>query len=443
MKVFIFLFSICLFSEANSNYRLDDNLFFQFNRRDLEIGNRFQTSQSPQKFYITNKFYSTKGGNPSDRAREYQNQFSISPEFSLEKNNFYLIFSPNIKSSEKYNLVRERKSKLEPELVFGKEWKYNSIQFNLELGRGFIRFDSYGIFFNQISNYFEFSFQVKENFKISFLAFEKNKKTFEEKIGISPKFFGLSFLGKEFLVFKSFQVFYFQNSQPKQISEKRILEPDKEFIPKANYHYFGSEFKTKNFFENINFELGLFYQNGKKYLNEYSFQKENELLTKSGLIYFITNLDFHTTKFRLGGIYQRVKNKNSFEDNSFFVIGSNPRIFGGKSSILISESLVEQDRIEKIKNTGFQILNFSLVFEPVSYFQISFLLNQGRINDRYKGIEPILIFSILPTENLFFNISFSSAKLIDLKRNLSYNEFQLESEKLEFNRVYFSGGAVF
>ncbi len=440
--IFILLFSISIFSEANSNYRLDENLFFQFQKRELDFGNRFDSSK--KSLYLTNKFYSTKGGNPSDKAREYNNQFFISPEFSLNKNSFSLVFSPNVKFSEKYNLVRERKNKLEPELVIGKEWKFQSSKINLEFGRGFIRFDSYGIFFNQISNYFELSFLLKEKFKISFLAFEKNKKTFEEKIGTNTKFFGFSFLGKDFFIFKSIQAFYFQSNQPKQISEKRNFEPDKEFIPKANYQYFGNELKTKNFLDNLNFELGIFYQNGKKYLNEYSFQKENEVLTKSGLVYLIGNLEFQYLKFRLGGIFSRVKNKNRFEDNSFFVVGSNPRIFGGKSSIFVSESLSEFEPYQKFnKNTGFQILNFSFVFQPISYFQISFLLNQGRINDRYQGIEPILILSFFPNENLFLNLSFSSAKLKDLKRNLSYNEFQLESEKIELNTVYFTGGIVF
>ena len=462
----IFFLPIQIFSETHSNYRFEDSLFSKFGRRDLSFENRAISESNVKNLsftnenYLQNRFYSQRGGNPSDIAGKYANQLYASPEFTgIYKNSskeISVIFSPNVFFRETVNLEKQSSAKMDSEFLIFAQLSKSENKFSVQAGRGFQRFDSYGIFFSNFANFIELKFQnEKLGFVVSPIFFEfnyQNKSMLENKIGTQQKAYGFSTLFQKIPALKTVNFFYFHLLEPIQVSEKNFLREDVNFFPRGNFDYATLELKTRNFFSYLNIESGLFHVQGKRNLKEFFYQRDNFISTRGNLIYLLANFEFDLVQFRFGGLYKPVKNKNRNEENGYSGLLNDSRIFGGKSSFLLQESIQkpESETFRELNSTeslrfnsnGLKLLNFSTNFNFKYGISATLIFNRGILYNIYSGYESIL--QVGHSQDQFYFLgSITRADVKLLKTERSYNEIQLESRSAEFWRFYFSAGLRF
>ncbi|MBE7412286.1 MAG: hypothetical protein L6Q54_14505 [Leptospiraceae bacterium] len=489
---FFLIFSLLLIApsllelngESYSGHRLDDRLYVTGGRKKITQENRMtsikefiDTSSSNEGFrfynlnFLNTNFYSQKGGDSSQKARQYSISGNISPEWTLAytKNilTAYLVVSPILSYTEKNRIKKEVLKKNDFEALGGIQINFQSYSFNLEYGRGFQRLDSFGLFFSGISNFISLtSFAKNPKISLSFLgaSFESrnNIPTTYENIYRANKLYGSSILIREIPLIDWVSVFTYKLYEPMQVARQEGFHFAKQdFYPLGNFLYSGIEIESEPIQKLAKSDIGFISVKGFRDMGEYSNQKYDSKISTSAYIAYLQER-FELKKFELRiGLLKSSKDKNSNTDresNGYSAPLSSPRIFGGRSSFLLNENIEPLE--EKIfsdagelkksnfENKGIQITNLSMTLHYSSNFEISVLVNhsQSRIG---IGKEIILLGEYRFGEFNYFKNSFLlfSACIANVQtykqNNIFFNEIKESKFNQEFLRFYFSGVLAF
>lgn len=419
--------------------------------------------------FFTPKFYSQKGGDKEDLANRYANQVSFSPEIVLFKNTdnskYLLLVSPILSYREDFHLKRNVNRLLDAEILMA--WKLDKVLYslNLEGGRGYQRLDAYGVMFNGFANYGEMNFYWKPlAIKLSLLGLSYNYRqdNFTMRANdTNDKLFGGNVVFESLPFIQHLQVFNYLVIEPKQIAERNFYQEDKAFKPQARLNYRGFELKTKDFLSQINLELGLFSVKGYRDYAEYSNQAFNHISNTNGFLsYLALNFAFENLSFRTGGLYATKDRSNSLnrEHNGYSSLLSDVRIFGGKSSFLLMETVNQRNgtvfrefdsKRENLYDTkGMELINFTLTYAFSQNLQITGILNHvsSGLGVGNEGILSTLYhFKSTQADNsgfLLFSVCVAWVNPITQTKIL-YDEFRVDPAIKEFTRFYISGGVYF
>lgn len=487
LLILFFFLTNEVFSESYKEHRADDLNYANQGRKTIVNQGRIETSASKKKqtetkenqdnsesglllsSYLTPKFYSQRGGDKEDLAGRYANQVNFSPELvgyrKADNTKYMLLFAPIVSYREDFQLKRNVNRPVDTELIAA--WKLDSKDFslNFEGGRGFQRLDSYGLLFNGIANYAETNFHWKPiAVKLSLLALSFNYK--QENFTLranntNDKLYGGNLLFNSIPYLSNVMIFNYFLFESGQISEKQTLQEDKQFKPQGKFNYRGFELKTKEFFDLVNFELGLFSVNGMRDYAENANQKINNISkTNAFLTYTALNFNFGKWKLRTGGLYASKDKSTSLNraHNGYSPLLTDARIFGGRSSFLLMETVNTRNGtlFREFDSTsgnfydtkGIELLSLSLSYQLSQTIQVTGILNHTNSN---LGIGNEGIFSMLYQfsndggENLGFLMgSFCFARVNPVTRKkILYDEFRVEPDLKEFTRFYFSAGLYF
>jgi len=487
LLILFFFLTNEVFSESYKEHRADDLNYANQGRKTIVNQGRIETSASKKKqtetkenqdnsesglllsSYLTPKFYSQRGGDKEDLAGRYANQVNFSPELvgykKADNTKYMLLFAPIVSYREDFQLKRNVNRPVDTELIAA--WKLDSKDFslNFEGGRGFQRLDAYGVLFNGMANYAETNFHWKLiAVKLSLLALSFNYK--QENFTMranntNDKLYGGNLLFNSIPYLSHAILFNYLLYESGQISERQTLQEDKQFKPQGKFNYRGFELKTKEFFDLVNFELGLFSVNGMRDYAENANQKINNISkTNAFLTYTALNFNFGKWKLRTGGLYASKDKSTSLNraHNGYSPLLTDARIFGGRSSFLLMETVNTRNGTlfrefdstkENFYDTkGMELLSLSLSYQLSQTIQVTGILNHTNSN---LGIGNEGIFSMLykfpndSGENLGFLLgSFCFARVNPVTRKkILYDEFRVEPDLKEFTRFYFSAGLYF
>ena len=419
--------------------------------------------------FFTPKFYSQKGGDKEDLANRYANQINFSPEIVLFKNTdnskYLLLVSPILSYREDFHLKRNVNRLLDAEILMA--WKFDKglYSLNLEGGRGYQRLDAYGIMFNGFANYGEMNFHWKPlAIKLSLLGLSYNYR--QENVTMrandtNDKLFGGNVVFESIPFIQHLQVFNYLILEPKQIAERNFYQEDKAFKPQARLNYRGFELKTKDFLNQINLELGLFSVKGYRDYAEYSNQTFHHISKTNGFLsYLAFNFSLKNLSFRTGGLYATKDRSNTLnrEHNGYSSLLSDVRIFGGKSSFLLMETVNQRNgtlfrefdsKRENLYDTsGMELINVTLTYAFSQNFQLTGILNHvsSGLGVGNEGILSALYhFKSTQADNSgFLLVSVCVARVNPITQTkILYDEFRVDPAIKEFTRFYTSGGVYF
>jgi hypothetical protein len=486
ITVFLY-FSISVLAESYKEHRADDLNYANQGRKTIVNQGRIETSiirkkqaekeENPDNSesgfllstYLTPKFYSQKGGDKEDLAGRYANQINFSPELvgykKAANGKYMLLLAPIASYRENFQLKQSINRPVDTEFIAA--WKLDNRDFslNLEGGRGFQRLDAYGVLFNGMANYAETNFHWKPvNAKLSLVALSYNYKQENFKLranDTNDKLFGGNILFERIHFINHLQVFNYLVIEPGQNAEKQYLQEDKQFKPKGRFIYRGFEIKTKNFFKNTNFELGVFSVKGYRNYAENPYMSYNNISKTNAFLYYIAaNFQFEKWILRTGGLYT-TKDKSSITNrshNGYSSLLTDVRIFGGKSSFLLMETVNSKNgtvfrEYDSIKENLYDTKGMELASVSISYnFSQSFQLT-GIINHSSSslgiGNEGIIsaLYQLSNTQtgnNGFLLASACIARINPVtKKNVLYEEIQVDPSIKEFTRFYISAGVYF
>lgn len=483
----VFFTTTSLFSESYSSHRLDDKNYLFGGRKNLYnegriesvLPQKYLTSEKPMyetesfsdisiKQYLSPKFYSQKGGDKEDLARRYATQVSYSPElvgFKKAGNTKYmLLISPILSYREDFQLKRNVIRPADGEFITAWKLDENHFSLNLEGGRGFQRLDAYGVLFSGITNYAETNFYWKPlDIKFSLLGLSYNylQENFTIRANnINNKLIGGNLLFQSIPWINRLQIFNYQILEPGQIAEKEYLQEDRPFKPKGKFSYRGFELKTKDFFAKINSELGVFSVTGYRDYAEYSYQAYNNINKTNGFLsYLVLNFLFEKLDFRTGGLYATKDKSTSLNraHNGYSSLLSDVRIFGGKSSFLLMETVNQKNgtlfrEFDSTKENRYDTKGMELVSLGISYNISQNLQLSGILNHVSSGIgignEGILsaIYHLTSSNwgSGFLLTSICLARVNPVtQKKILYDEFRVDPDIKEFTRFYISGGFYF
>jgi hypothetical protein len=445
-----------------SEFRLDDFFTKEFGkikiptplRSESISANSNPNKQFFTKTYLGTRFFSQKGGNPSDLSSRYGIQANSSIDILFKKENFSILFSPNLRFQREHHLVKQEKNTFEPELIFNYKYKFNSFETSIEFGRGFQRLDSYGFVFGGFSNFVE----LKNNFQkfsLSLLTLNYSREnSFLKKLGTENKLSGIELKSENFLFLKNINLFHYTFIQEKQIYERRVLENDLTFIPRADLKIYGLETETEKFFSLLQFDFGVFHSKGNLDFKNSILSTNQKKNLKGNLYYTTTKLFFDTHIFQIGGLLFTYTKKEN-EEQIYTPLLADARIFGGKSSFFLNETInssftppfqtFDSPRIIQTNHKGIQMTSFGYLYELNRYMILNLYLNRAIIPEIMNGFEIItsLSSSLKSESNYFYLASFTKVFANITKTEKSFNEFQLESKKGEWIRFYLSLGIRF
>ncbi len=489
---FYSLFSLAVFllilspvsGESHSNHRLDDSLYSSGGRKNITHENRLhsvlevsgsETHGDGFSFYNMNflntKFFSQKGGDNSQKAAKNLVSGIASPEFtfSFSKNSisYYLIASPILVYSEKAQVKKEISREADFEAIGGFTLNPKMLSLTFEAGRGFQRLDSFGLFFSGISNFANATFQLKgPGLSFSFLgaSFDyKNKEVITaESISNGNKLYGGSILFKKLPFLNWLNFFSYKLHEPLQVARPEAFRFSREdFHPLGNFVYSGLELESKPLKNFARSDFGFIGVKGYRDKGEYSNQKYNSRISTFGYLgYFQECLDFDKLKFRFG-ILKSSKDKVSRTDresNGYAGLITEPRIFGGRSSFFLNESIepvnekifgeINEKQKSNFENKGIQITHLGATFNPISSLDVSLIFNHS-LSRIGIGKELIILgqYSLDKPESIKKSFLLFSACVANVKSykqdNLFFNELPKSESNREFVRFHFSGVVAF
>ncbi len=484
---FLIFLTTSLFSESYKEHRADDLNYANQGRKTIVNQGRIETSGNKKKqtetnenqdnsesglllsSYLTPKFYSQRGGDKEDLAGRYANQVNFSPELVGYKKGanakYMLLFAPIVSYKEDFQLKRNVNRPVDAELIAA--WKLDNKEFslNLEGGRGFQRLDAYGVLFNGISNYAETNFHWKAfDTKLSLLALSYNYKqenfTFRAN-DTNDKLFGGNLLFNSIPFVSHLQVFNYLVLEPGQIAERQTLQEDKQFKPLGKFNYRGFELKTKDFFQLVNLEAGLFSVKGYRDYAEYAYQKFNNISKTNGFLsYLAFNFDFGKWKLKTGGLYATKDKSTSLNKahNGYSSLLSDVRIFGGKSSFLMMEAVnvkngtlfkdFDSTRENLYDTKGMEFASIGASYDFSKSLQISGIINHASSNLGIGNegiISALYQFSNQAKDNPSFLLASACFARVNpvTQKKILHDEFRVDPAIKEFTRFYISGGIYF
>jgi hypothetical protein len=482
-----FCFSISVLSESYKEHRADDLNYAKQGRKTIINQGRIETSTAKNKqtetkenpdnsesglllsSYLTPKFYSQRGGDKEDLAARFANQVNFSPELvgykKANNTKYMLLLAPIVSYREDFQLKRNVNRPVDTELIAA--WKLDKKDFslNLEGGRGFQRLDAYGVLFNGISNYAETNFHWKAfDTKLSLLALSYNYKqenfTFRAN-DTNNKLFGGNLLFTSIPFVSYLQVFNYLVLEPGQIAERQTLQEDKQFKPQGKFNYRGFELKTKDVFQLVNLEAGLFSIKGYRDYAEYAYQKFNNISkTNAFLSYLAFNFDLGKWKLKTGGLYATKDKSTSLNKahNGYSSLLSDVRIFGGKSSFLLMETVnakngtlfkeFDSTRENLYDTKGMEFASIGVHYAFSKSLQFSGILNHSNSNLGIGNegiISTLYQFSNQEGDNSAFLLASACFARVNpvTQKKILYDEFRVDPAIKEFTRFYISGGIYF
>lgn len=485
-SAFLIFLTTSIFSESYKEHRADDLNYAKQGRKTILNQGRIETSANKKKqteanenqdnsqsglllsSYLIPKFYSQRGGDKEDLAGRYANQVNFSPELVGYKKagntKYMLLIAPIVSYREDFQLKRNVNRPVDTELIAA--WKLDNKDFslNLEGGRGFQRLDAYGVLFNGMANYAETNFHWKAfDTKLSILALSYNYK--QENFTLrandtNDKLFGGNLLFNSIPFVSYLQVFNYLVLETGQIAERQTLQEDKQFKPQGKFNYRGFELKTKDFFRLMNADVGLFSVKGYRDYAEYAYQKFNSISkTNAFLSYLAFNFDFGKWKLKTGGLYATKDKSTSLNKahNGYSSLLSDVRIFGGKSSFLLMETVnakngtlfkdFDSTRENLYDTKGMEFVSIGVSYDFSKSLQISGIINHANSNLGIGNegiISALYQFSNKEDNPSFLLASACFARINPVtQKKILYDEFRIDPDIKEFTRFYISGGVYF
>lgn len=477
-----FLFSIFFYREAlagsYSFYEMDDLSFTDFGRNYFTTGRlqnqstRFQHNKysilDSTKILYTNygysRFYSQKGGDKeTDSTEKYTSVSGFKSEAILHYDSkifsTYLLLAPNYKYIEKYHRKKERFHAKDSEAIYGFQLNTNKVLLVTEIGRGYQRLDYYGLFFSGMANYIEQGIYIKNlNSHLSILGLSYSADSILQPIGKNQKennLYGISFRKENISIFEYINIFHYTILETKQTSYNTDTK-GKGFKPYGKIQYIGLESLFRAI-SNLDFATGLIYAKGYRDKSD-SFYKSflDRTDISSFLIYFIGEVGLENWNL-YGGILYTSKDKKERKgntDNGFSGVLTDPRIFGGMGSFLLTHNIDFRNppvftdlgdvRRPSYTNLGMQIVSFGLNYKGILSPGLVWNYGYSQVG---KGFEILLNLKFSYNQssfNSFGLLSLAKAFLAPFqKESFLYDEWKLAYRYKEFTRFYISCGIQF
>ncbi|HMV77427.1 MAG TPA: hypothetical protein PK453_18105 [Leptospiraceae bacterium] len=412
--------------------------------------------------YIRSRYFTQKGGERKDNSEKYGIFGTASPELYLSydkgERKAYFLYSPLIYYNETYNLEKKVSSPVFHEILAGYSDSFGLLKTKVQAGQGLYRLDSYGFLFSGPAGFADLSLRISSlPFSLSFQNLVLNRRSGTLYRSADSEAGGAVLKKDKDAYFKSFQMMYFIYREFRNQTYTGFFPEDKkEFLPEGNFRYAGIELNSERFFRS-EISTGAFTVKGKRDFRETDFNAHSVRKTDAYLGYLC--LDFFFTErlsARAGGL-RTSKDRNSRTDrrsNGFAGILSDPGIFGGHSSFLLSENIsgksppafrdLDSNSRPDFENKGLQMYSVSLNynFEKNAFTGI---LNRaaGFTGTGYEFIFQWKYSSMNTAYPYYLLVSFCEAFLFSREENILLFSSEKTEKRREFQRIYFSLGTVF
>lgn len=465
--------SSTLLAESYFHYRFQEYSFAQNLSRPILNQNRISSIYHPRleesslenlsiKSYLTNTFFSQRGGTAEDLAARYGNKGNVSVELafihSFKKIKYFLVFAPSAIYQETYHLEKNVQKKFHSELIAGVEYDSQSVTFGLEGGYGYNRLDSYNLLFSQYGHFSNLLIGLKKlNIQYAFTSiyynvFEPYNYQFTSQL---DRLYGNSISFIKLPYTKNFLLYYYKVYQPKY-SQQDIFGKIQITQPLGDFQYYGLEYKSDQLLYSLTVQMGGIKVNGYRDYAQNSFDHLNHRIYTSGYLYYGSvqsmyklNITFGYLETSRDEVFRRDKHSNGF-----FGIASDPGIFGGKSSFLLMESIHSNldktfheyldPKKNQFENKGIKMLHLRYFLKLLNYLDFQFTFNQANLVQGL-GREGIfgLVFKLINSDFQRGFIFLSACKAQIQINDTEKWEMNKSPDKKEYNRFFVSGALWF
>lgn len=461
-------------AETYSDLKSDDLYQSDFGRKTLKDSFRLDSAEKTifsfsETFslkntnYFRTRYFTQKGGERKDSSEKYGIFGLASPELylSYEKGDrkIYILYSPLIYYNETYNLEKKVSAPVFHEILGGYSDSFGQLKTKLQAGQGMFRTDSYGFLFSGPAVFADFSIRAGTlPFSFSFQNISLSRRSGTVYRSADSETDGVTLKKDKDTYFKSFQMMYYIYREFRNQSYTGFFPEDKkDFIPDGNFRYAGMELSTQRFFQS-ELSSGVFTVKGKRDFRETDLNAHSIRKTDAYLAYLC--LDYYFTEHfsaRAGGLRASKDKKNRTDGHSdgFAGILSDPGIFGGHSSFLLSENIsgksspvfrdLDSNTRPDFENKGLQMYSLSLYWHFQNRNILTGFLNRAS-GFTGSGSEFILQWKQdrLNTDYPYYMlVSFCEAVILNKEENIVFFSSEKTEKRREFQRIYFSLGTVF
>ncbi|TGK33734.1 hypothetical protein EHQ12_02295 [Leptospira gomenensis] len=476
-------FNFPIFAESYDSYRKDDLLLLSDGKRDLAGRGRFlsfheggaekkETDVSPSHrkqgpYANLNAIYrglTQHGGVAEEMADRSFSKTILSPEVGYgrkrERLYYQILMSPFLSYEESVNGIKTVVKGADGELLGLGGWDSAVWKLGLEAGRGYQRLDRNGFLFAGFLNYGETYFLWKP-LRLSFsgitaLMEESSLYTERDKKQSPRRIFGGSLRFGDGSIVKNFRIFYYTYIETRQEAfVGDFFRGPEPFRPYGKYVYYGFEFSSESF-SGFRFDLDAIVVRGTPEYGPDAFRSyQTSRYTSAGFAGGRIVWDRREASYFLGGLFfsKDEELRTDRNSNGYSGIRTDLRGYGGKTSFLLSQSLLLQEGTVFAPEQGtsarpdFENKGMRLVQAGARKTWNSRWTLQGILLSSSSslgiGWEAVAIGGY-ESEYSYILMSLSYAKVDPQKQEpVFFEEWRRDAEEKEYARFYLSAGAYF
>ncbi|WP_241548239.1 hypothetical protein [Leptospira yasudae] len=510
------ILQVPLAAESYSSYRLDDRLLLEDGKRELTGKGRFadfkteindakkkgesnspnqislgaketsvsnngvnendgkETSSDPnpasgskQKFYA-NGFVLYRGMTQNGGTREEQadRSFSrgiLSPEvgWTTKGERLYskILISPFLQYEESILGTKTVTRGADGEFLWITGWDSPSLRIGIEAGRGYQRLDRNGFFFAGFANYGEFQFEWKPlGLSANLVGAQiRNSPLFStrDRAESPQRISGGSLQLSENKFVQNFRIFYYsyQESRQEPVKGDFFLQAA-PFRPYGKFQYYGLEFSSAKFF-GFRLDADAIRVLGVREYGIDAFQSyQTRQSTNGGLAGARIVWEREEASYFLGGIYTSKDSdlRTDRNSNGYAGLRTDLRGYGGKTSFLLTESLLVQEGTvfredgtaskPNYENKGFSLFQIGVrkKWRETWTAQGMILTSSSSLGRGWEGIAT----AGYQSEFSYILMSLSYAYVDPQReRNNFIDEWRTKEPIREYSRIYLSAGIYF
>ncbi|WP_425528950.1 hypothetical protein [Leptospira yasudae] len=510
------ILQVPLAAESYSSYRLDDRLLLEDGKRELTGKGRFadfkteindakkkresnspnQTSVGAKETSVSNNGVNENGGkeSPSDpnsasgsKQKFYANGFVLyrgmtqnggtreeqadrsfsrgilSPEvgWTAKGERLYskILISPFLQYEESILGTKTVTRGADGEFLWIIGWDSPSLRIGIEAGRGYQRLDRNGFFFAGFANYGEFQFEWKPlGLSANLVGAQiRNSPLFStrDRAESPQRISGGSLQLSENKFVQNFRIFYYsyQESRQEPVKGDFFLQAA-PFRPYGKFQYYGLEFSSAKFF-GFRLDADAIRVLGVREYGIDAFQSyQTRQSTNGGLAGARIVWEREEASYFLGGIYTSKDSdlRTDRNSNGYAGIRTDLRGYGGKTSFLLTESLLVQEGTvfredgtaskPNYEHKGFSLFQIGVrkKWRETWTAQGMILTSSSSLGRGWEGIAT----AGYQSEFSYILMSLSYAYVDPQKERKNFiDEWRTKEPIREYSRIYLSAGIYF